>query len=401
MNTKQIIKKLKKDAYAVSPVIATLMLVLVSVGAAGIFYVWQSGWQDATTDSVEDTEIKGTLILGGSSTVYPVSVDAAEAFMLEYPQYKVQVKAGGSDTGIMGAGEGILDIGAASKDVSEEYFAKYPSLVQITIGYDGVVPIVNDGNPHGLISIDRATLGAIYHLNGELDADQYIIDKANELDGIRGVPANGYITWDEVPKYVDQTTEFCTGPATPVIVTERSVASGTEECFGEKLMDKDFAGQKEFTLSGTYTYGATNNQGILDYMQNTETQDVLGFMAYGLAGGSPSLAGNDACDIVAFKEHGGVAKTFDETGATSSDSLDPGLPTYVEIGTGVWSGSRTLNYITDGMPTGLAMKFIDFVLWTENNQDFLNSNGYVDLYDVTSGGSAIIKTGESAGVSNE
>lgn len=377
---------MKKQVYAVSPVIATLMLVLVSVGSAGVFYVWQSNWQESTTDSVQDTEIKGELTLGGSSTVYPVSVAAAEAFMDDFPQYKVQVKAGGSDTGIMGAGEGILDIGAASKDVSNEYFAKYPDLVQITVGYDGVVPIVNDENPHELFSINETTLAAIYAMNGGLmeECDDDVAAWAEALDDDN----NDYINWSEVPKYAGNTTAFCEGDD-PVIVTERTgKSSGTEECFGEKLLGKSLGG-KQFQLSGEYAKDAQNNQGIIDIFEADTTDNLLGFMSFGLTGGSASRAGKTWCDVVPFAPHGGVTTTFTNESIAEDEITVAGLPTFGEIATNTWTGSRSLNYITDGYPTGLEKKFIDYVLWTENNMDFCEAGDYVSLYEAGEEGNTI------------
>lgn len=372
------LRKMKKQVYAVSPVIATLMLVLVSVGSAGVFYVWQSNWQETTTDSVDTEEIKATLQLGGSSTVYPVSVQAAEAFMQEFPQYKVEVKSGGSDSGCMGAGEGILDIGAASKPVPEGYWSKYDNLVQITIGYDGVVPIVAPNSPHGLESINRTTLAAIYAMNGNVDdANQEVIDWAQALDTVTD---DDVLQWNEIPKQAGNMTAFCSD-ADDIIVTERTVGSGTEECFGDKLLDEVLGG-KEFSLTGDLATGAENNQGVKEIFEtHSNKDDLLGFMAYGMTGGSPSTNGG-FCYVVPFgTDIANVENKFaNDTGA---------LPTYAEIADGSWPGSRPLNYVTSGEPTGLTAKFINYVLWTSNNMEFLGDNGYVSLYELEEEGSGI------------
>ena len=349
-------KSLKKQVDAVSPVIATLMLVLVSVGSAGVFYVWQADWQEGTTGSIDTEEIKSTLQIGGSSTVYPVTVDAAEAFMEEFPQYKIEVKKGGSDSGIIGAGEGILDIGAASKNPGSEDFETYKDLTVTTIGYDGVVLITT----HTDIQILNATqLKTIYALNGGLD-DTY--DPLG-LDA----DTSGTIEWTEIDTYPGSGTA-CTGGT--IQVYDRSEKSGTEECFCKKLMDKDFGSQ--ITMSATNAHSVMSNQELIDAIAGDD--EALGFMAYGIA------ADNNDVEMIEYSPY-----TEGDTSLITTDDYNAannsGIPNFGDIGSGVYKGSRPLNYITDGEPTGLAAKFIQYVLWTENNYAFLNDNAYVSIFD--------------------
>jgi phosphate transport system substrate-binding protein len=357
------LRQMKKQVYAVSPVIATLMLVLVSVGSAGVFYVWQSNWQEGTTDSIEDTDVKATLQLGGSSTVYPVTVDAAEAFMNEFPQYKVETKGGGSDSGIIGAGEGILDIGAASKNPSSADFEKYPDLEVTTIGYDGVVIITSGG--HDLVAINATTLKAIYAYNGGLHPGY-------DLDGT-GLNAggDGYFQWNEIPTY-PTSPDNCSGSGT-IKVYERADKSGTEECFGEKLLDKEFG--KQFSFSGAeHGESIDSNQDLIDGIKNDD--NAIGFMAYGIA------KDTDGIKMIQYAPyHASGYSDGEETTTDYSSENGSGIPNFADIGSGVYKGSRPLNYLTIGEPTGLAAKYIQFVLWTQNNKDFLHNNAYVSIYD--------------------
>lgn len=354
-------RKIKKQAYAVSPVIATLMLVLVSVGSAGVFYVWQSNWQEGTTDSVEDTDVKATLQLGGSSTVYPVTVDAAEAFMEEFPQFKVETKSGGSDSGIIGAGEGILDIGAASKNPSSSDFEKYPDMVVTRIGYDGVVLITTNPN---ITAMNATVLKAIYSINGQLDSDY-------ELDGT-GIqdPDDTYIEWNDIETYPGS-GEYCEGDE--IHVYDRAEKSGTEECFTDKLCD-DHWGKSQIAPSGEHADSVTSNQELIDAIAADD--DALGFMAYGIA------ADRDDVEMISYAPY--HAEGYEKGDETTDDFINVtsgGLPNYGDIGSGVYKGSRPLNYITMGDPGGLEEKFIQFVLWSSNNQQFLHDNAYVSIYD--------------------
>lgn len=412
MEMKKTIRKLAKNARAVSPVIATLMLVLVAVGSAGVFYVWQSGWQETTTDSIEDTDMRATLKIGGSSTVYPVSILAAEAFMVDHPQYNIEVQKGGSDSGIIGAGEGILDIGAASKAMDDDYKAKYPNAVETIIGYDGVVVVVPDGNSHGLVSIDRDILAQIYDLNSgmdklashpldedsdltiqwnevpktalpkastldvtaatgqtadpQLDDGNYWIDYADGAapEGLTYVTVSGGSGVIEIGGPADDQSDVdhwdvCTGTV-DVQVYDRAEHSGTEECFCKKILAKLLG--SELTMSEDTGHSATSNQELVTSI--SDDVDALGFMSFGLAGAESGKT-SDLEQI-----------PFSPSGVTD----DPGLPTYEDIATSTWVGSRPLVYITDGEPSGIADLFINYVLLSQNNQDFCGATSYVSIY---------------------
>ncbi len=364
-NVKEKTKKMKigkfvKDAKAVSPVIATLMLVLVSVGSAGVFYVWQADWQEGTTDDIDTEEIKSTLQIGGSSTVYPVTVDAAEKFMDEFPQYKIEVKKGGSDSGIIGAGENILDIGAASKNPGSDDFETYPDMVVTTIGYDGVVLITR----HTDIQILNATqLKTIYGLNGGLDG---ATDPLN-MDGENGGTVDDLIQWNEVETYPGSGV-YCSGGT--IQVYDRSEKSGTEECFCKKLMDGDFDSQ--ITMSATNAHSVMSNQELIDEIASDS--NALGFMAYGIA------KNDDSVEMIQYAPYTEGDTSLITTNDYNTEN-NSGIPNFGDIGSGVYKGSRPLNYITDGEPTGLEAKFIQYVLWTENNYAFLNGNDYVSIFD--------------------
>jgi ABC-type phosphate transport system substrate-binding protein len=203
MNMKRIFgKKLVKNAQAVSPIIATLMLVLVAVGSAGAFYVWQSGWQGGIEDKVSGSgDLQASLTIGGSSTVYEFSAVATEYYHAANPNYRISYQKGGSGAGIAAVGTGAIDIGSASKFMDNEEKDDYPDLnkdgnkdfgkelVEHVIAWDAVAVVTSTGNSHGLVSIDEDTLYDIYATNGNLATHSSTLD----FDG------DGTIQWDEVP----------------------------------------------------------------------------------------------------------------------------------------------------------------------------------------------------------
>ena len=91
--------------------------------------------------------------IAGSTTVQPISLRAADAFMKKHPDVVVFIQAGGSGRGISMVGEGMIDIGASSRDLKNEELKKYPSLKAHIIAKDAMAIIVNPKNP-----VDNLTL---------------------------------------------------------------------------------------------------------------------------------------------------------------------------------------------------------------------------------------------------
>jgi phosphate transport system substrate-binding protein len=183
MNIGTRIKNLFKDMWnnteAVSPIVATLVLVTVAIaGAAGVGM------------------IQGTF----SSSV------AEDAGSSELAQgVKVTVQGGGSGAGVSSTGMDIVDIGAASRDPKPEEMTKFPDIKTHKIGGSAVVVIVNglSGN-----FTDKDELKNVFTL----------ADDAGKVD--LSVDGNGNIT--------------CAAGTTHQVY-QRAEASGTEDTFNKYL----------------------------------------------------------------------------------------------------------------------------------------------------------------------
>lgn len=108
---------------------------------------------------------KETIIIGGSTTVLPVISNAAESFRVNDPTVRIIVNAGGSGVGINQLGEGKLDIGMISRDITEEEIAQYPNINfnPISIGKDAVVPVVSSEiYEAGITILTLEEIGQIY-----------------------------------------------------------------------------------------------------------------------------------------------------------------------------------------------------------------------------------------------
>ena len=278
---------------------------------------------------------------------------AKEIFESSNPNYKIDLQKGGSGAGIAAAGMGLVDIGAASKDASGS-FTQYPDLnrdgkrdlgiemVQTTVGYDGVVIIVSKNFVGNLDNITKATMQGIY--------------------------AKTTTDWNVVPCGIGSLTNVTGATSTPIKIADRSDESGTEECFVEKLIDiatgySTFVSEKQI-ISGHCHISKGSNQELVEAIYADTA--AIGFTAKGIADGN-----TDKVKVIPFSDDGSTLATGD------------GLPSASEIKAGPdegWPGSRPLNFLTVGKPTGAAKVFIDFCLTPEANLDICELSDYVSLY---------------------
>ena len=100
---------------------------------------------------------EGTIVIGGSTSVYPLMEKIAEAYKLINPNALINIEAIGSSAGIKGSVDGKFDIGMASRELKE----KEKKLVKyMPIAMDGIAIIVNKQNP--LASITKEQIKGIY-----------------------------------------------------------------------------------------------------------------------------------------------------------------------------------------------------------------------------------------------
>lgn len=79
----------------------------------------------------------------GSTSVMPLADKLADTYMESHPQTLIQVQGGGTSVGISSAGEGIVEMGSASRNVMAGEQQKYPNLKRFTIAYDGIAIITH------------------------------------------------------------------------------------------------------------------------------------------------------------------------------------------------------------------------------------------------------------------
>ncbi len=87
----------------------------------------------------------GNLSLNGSTSVGPVMMELAEAYMARNEGVTIDVQQTGSGAGITATIDGTCEIGMSSRDLKEEELAE--GLTSERIALDGIAVIVNPENP--------------------------------------------------------------------------------------------------------------------------------------------------------------------------------------------------------------------------------------------------------------
>jgi phosphate transport system substrate-binding protein len=301
---------------AVSPVVATLVLVTVAIaGAAGVGMI-QGTFSSGVAEDAGSAELASAssteLLIAGSTTVQPVSELLAEAYMDEHQGVKITVQGGGSGAGVSSAGLDIVDIGAASRPVKDKELDKYPDLITHKIGGSAVVVIADKTTYDGVV--------------GNISKDELIM--------LYNTSAGDTLTMEGGTHTV----------AATITVVQRADASGTEETF------EDFLGltlDDAVDETGLSTQvSETGNAGVLAKVQGTTNS--IGFVDFGFADG--------ADDIVIL----GIIDGTD-TFIASKDNIKAELKSQDNTNY-VKDMTRPLNYITSGVPNSMEQGFITFAM---------------------------------------
>lgn len=86
---------------------------------------------------------KHTITIAGSTSVMPFTEKLAEHFMLDHPNFVIDVQGGGSTAGIQAVTNNTVNIGMSSRELKD----KEKVLNTITICHDGISIILHPSNP--------------------------------------------------------------------------------------------------------------------------------------------------------------------------------------------------------------------------------------------------------------
>lgn len=381
------------DEEAVSPVVATLLLVLVAAGAAIGFGVFMGNFQDNAQKNV-GTDVGGdALTIGGSTTVHPATVVATNLFAANHPGVKFELSQGGSTLGLKGVGTCALDVGARSKALTQTDRDTYPDcdgkagkdfgreLVESLIGYDLVVPIVSPSACFQNMALLRTEVNFIYAQNGGFATPPAAPTRGTTPVALNG--AGGSVTWAELEAYLENAPARvtnagdCSTVTSDIKVYDRADKGGTSEVFCETYILTSGVCDSEKQITKT-TLPSINEREGNAAVESAVKADVLalGFSSVGTSQKAGlEIVGFDQTDEAFAVDLSGDDKADCPTvsGTTQDDY-------HALARAACHDGYRALYYVTIGQPTGLAAEFIEFVKTPQNNVGIMDAIGYVPLY---------------------
>lgn len=303
---------------AVSPIVATLVLIVVAViGAVAVGTIMGT----FSTDVSKQANAEGAgqaasteILIAGSTTVQPASEILAKSYMEAHPGMKITVQGGGSGAGVSSVGMGIVDIGAASRAMNDAEKTSYPDVETYQIGGSAVVFIVNDA----------ATVAAVPKAE--------LVDAFGANDVFGTVLTAGGIN-----------TAF-----------QRSEASGTEDTVSKYLLGSDSAMNKNLNATGQ-----VGNSGMLAAIKANTAANTIGFVDFGYAVDSTGaeVSGIDIVPVIdgtavtgsapVNKENILKALKAEKAKTAQANDYPQGLV-------------RPLNYMIKGTPSSVVKNYITF-----------------------------------------
>jgi ABC-type phosphate transport system substrate-binding protein len=323
---------MKNDKSGVSPVIATLMLILVAVGSAVALYAWQSGWQKSVTGQIGSPSARESLTIGGSTTLYDFNNAVASMYEAR-GNAQIAVSQGGSGLGLVGAAKGSLDIGSMSETMGEkdaDYATKYPDLnndgvkdvgvdmVQTKVAYDAVVPIIAKTNVHKFGSATISMLSFIYKLNGGVTSAPTTPTCVTDFGY-----ASGKVQWDEIPTTATSYSGALTIAAGVATITYTGDLTASITAGTTKIRATDSAAVTTTQTIATATYAAPS----------TTIKFPSGDLTAGTAFFQINCAGAKDIKIYGRADNSGTEGTWSKkiVGLSTDLMEDSGLKTNVDV----------------------------------------------------------------------
>lgn len=339
-----------KNDKAVSPVVATLVLIVVAIigaAAVGALLGAFSGnvGQQANAQGTSAAS-SNTLSVVGSTTMQPASQFLASDYEKAHQGVQINVQGGGSGAGVTAAGQGVADIGSASRAVKTTELNTYPDLKTFEIGACGACFITGTSIAAGTIA-----------------------DQTTEL----------------APSFSTGVGVLNLSAVTAGHVYTRQDSSGTKDTVTSWLQ----AAVPTFSISGTCV-GKSGSQAVEDAVDGDPIG--LGYVDYGFTIGDPNvhvLSLKEEDDVFGRKTvgNGGVITPIASITLPAGGVYTPGANganilaelKHDQTGTGYGSNYpegllQPLFYITNGAPNTLEQNFIDFARSPNGDLDLKKAN---------------------------
>jgi phosphate transport system substrate-binding protein len=223
------------------------------VFAAGISFFLSSCSQEEEAVG-QDSELRGSVSLDGSSTVYPISEAIAEEFLSIAPRVRVTVGVSGTGGGFKKFLSGEIDINDASRTIKESEEAEADAsgidFLEIPVAFDGLSVVVNPNNTW----VDSLTV----------DELQMIWQPGSMVD-----------SWDDIR---------ADWPARPIRLYGPGTDSGTFDYFTEVINGESGASRPDYTASeddNVLVQGISGDENALGffgyayYIENKESLKIV------------------------------------------------------------------------------------------------------------------------------
>jgi len=290
---------------------------LLLVSCSVVLWSCSENNDEAGQEAVD--ELRGTVSLDGSSTVYPISEAIAEEFLSVAPRVRVTVGVSGTGGGFKKFLSREIDINDASRTIKnsevEEARANGIDYLEIPVAFDGLSVVVNPNNTW----VDYLT-----------------------VDELRMIwqPGSMVDSWDDIRPNWPQLPIRLYGPGTD---------SGTFDYFTEAVNGESGASRPDYTASEDDNVLV---QGI------SGDENALGFFGYAYY-----IENQDDLKIVPIDEGNG-----------------PVAPTAQSINDGTYSPLSRPIFVylnTDSLARPEVRSFVDFYI--DNAAGIANEVGYIEL----------------------
>lgn len=177
----------------------------------------------------------GTVKVSGSTTVLPLSQEAATEFMALNPRANVEVQGGGSSVGIAQLAQRVVDIGDSSRELKGD--ENNGTLVDFKIAFDIIVIVVNPSNRIRTLSHEQ----------------------------VRDIFTGKVDNWKALG-----------GPDKEIVCVVRDQASGTREVFDEKALGST----RDHPVQSTPSAIECSSNGVVREIVAT-TPNAIGYISFG------------------------------------------------------------------------------------------------------------------------
>ena len=247
---------------------------------------------DNTTDEAENTDLSGSISLAGSTSMEKLANALMESFMAKYPDITVTTEFTGSSAGLESLAAGSVDIGNASRSLSDD--EKSGGAVENVVAIDGIAVVTDLENT--VTDVTSEDLAKIY--TGEITnwsdlggSDEAIVVIGREAgSGTRGA-------FEELLDIEDKCNYAQELDTTGAVMAKVAATPGSIGYVSLDVLDESVApialngveASEENILAGDYvlsrpfvmaTMGEISEQNELvqawfDYIQSAEGQEVI------------------------------------------------------------------------------------------------------------------------------